>query len=532
MESTATTLRERWGRLGRLAGRLAPYLAALAFTAGLGLVVARHEMWRDELQAWLIARDSPNPLALLANTKYEGHPALWHLILWIITRFTTNPVAMQVVHVGIAGLSAFLLVRFAPFPVVVRVLIAAGYFFAYEWAVIARNYGLSVLLLFLICALYRDRWRYFPWLGGCGLLLAHTNVFATIITGVLTVTWAIEFAVAYAGKFREADRFWGRALIGFGLLLMGVSTAVIQMKPPADGAFAAEWHFRWTTERRERVATAAVNAFFPLRDDSRDFWHRNPLLQAEPKRRGLMPFIPSERRAAVALAVLGVSALWFFKRPWLVAPLVVGYGGLLAFLYLKYPGSSRHHGFLFLLFVVLLWMSANYTPWRAKWQWIEWPAAWLDRLRFYALVPLLIVHVAGAWTAIRLDWHEPFSRARETAHWLREKYSATHEVALLGDPSPAASAVLGYWRTGKMFYADRGEFGSFVIWDERWRDGENRRRVGDALDKLRASMSGPIVLVLNYRLESRQLQRRCRYLRSFEGATVGDESYHIYECAE
>jgi len=45
-----------------------------------------HEMWRDELQAWLIARDSKNILELFINLKYEGHPALWYLLLTPLTK--------------------------------------------------------------------------------------------------------------------------------------------------------------------------------------------------------------------------------------------------------------------------------------------------------------------------------------------------------------------------------------------------------------------------------------------------------------
>ena len=39
-----------------------------------------HEKWRDEAQAWLLARDL-NPIELFKQMKYEGHPPLWHLIL-------------------------------------------------------------------------------------------------------------------------------------------------------------------------------------------------------------------------------------------------------------------------------------------------------------------------------------------------------------------------------------------------------------------------------------------------------------------
>ena len=89
----------------------APVASRLWFPAGLTAVyalvlafgLAHHEMWRDELQAWLLARDSAGPADLFANLKYEGHPALWHLLLMPLTRLTASPVAMQALHLVIAS---------------------------------------------------------------------------------------------------------------------------------------------------------------------------------------------------------------------------------------------------------------------------------------------------------------------------------------------------------------------------------------------------------------------------------------------
>ena len=174
-----------WGPVQARACRALPYALAALFTAFVGVVTSRHEMWRDEIQAWLIARDSTGPWALLHNLKYEGHPGLWHLLLWPFARLSPNPVWMQILHVAIAGASALLLFRFAPFPWVVKIPLMLGYYFVYEWAVIARNYGVSVLILFAFCALYAQRWRRFPMLGVLLFLLCHTNVYGVLIAGAL-----------------------------------------------------------------------------------------------------------------------------------------------------------------------------------------------------------------------------------------------------------------------------------------------------------------------------------------------------------
>ena len=47
-----------------------------AFFLLAAYLLSNHEMWRDEIQAWLLARDSTSVPNLFANLKYEGHPAL------------------------------------------------------------------------------------------------------------------------------------------------------------------------------------------------------------------------------------------------------------------------------------------------------------------------------------------------------------------------------------------------------------------------------------------------------------------------
>ena len=61
-------------------------------------------MWRDELQAFMLAAASQTPLDLFAKLKYgaEGHPGLWYLLLWLVTRFTTDPIWMQASQLLIA----------------------------------------------------------------------------------------------------------------------------------------------------------------------------------------------------------------------------------------------------------------------------------------------------------------------------------------------------------------------------------------------------------------------------------------------
>lgn len=79
-----------------------PGLAA-AFIGMMVVQLARHQMWRDETNAWGIVLASPTLPALFHNLHYEGHPGLWHLLLWCASWISPNPAVMKVVHGCVAA---------------------------------------------------------------------------------------------------------------------------------------------------------------------------------------------------------------------------------------------------------------------------------------------------------------------------------------------------------------------------------------------------------------------------------------------
>jgi hypothetical protein len=118
-------------------------------------------MWRDEIQAWLLARNSTSVPNLFANVKYSGHPALWYLLLMPLTRISHSPTAMQALHLLIATSTMYVFTRYSPFSVVQKILFSFGYFPFYEYSSISRNYGLGVLLIFVFCGLFERRYTKF-----------------------------------------------------------------------------------------------------------------------------------------------------------------------------------------------------------------------------------------------------------------------------------------------------------------------------------------------------------------------------------
>jgi hypothetical protein len=216
--------RETPSRRGLL---LAVFVVAAVVSA---VTVHAHAMWFDELQAWNIARASHSLGDLFSHLRYEGHPPLWYLPLYGVTRFTGDPRAMQVLTWAlVVAVDALVLFR-SPFPTSARVALVAGYFFAFEYSVMARSYGLGVLVLVAaLVALGRVRPRW----GAATValvLLAWTSLAGAVLAGSMALVVAGRWLLA-----RRGDGTARRGPIACALVTLGsAAAAAVVCIPPSD----------------------------------------------------------------------------------------------------------------------------------------------------------------------------------------------------------------------------------------------------------------------------------------------------------
>src|SRR6185436_17354560 len=117
------------------------FIAAIYFALSL-IGILHHEAWLDETHHFLLARDSNSLRELAYNAHYDGHPLLWNIMLFAITRFTPNLFYMQLLHIFIALTAVIIFLRNAPFHDLFKILFVFGYFMLYEYNIISRNYAI------------------------------------------------------------------------------------------------------------------------------------------------------------------------------------------------------------------------------------------------------------------------------------------------------------------------------------------------------------------------------------------------------
>ncbi len=421
----------------------------LLFVLICGSTLPFHEMWRDELQAWLIARDSNTIRDLFAAIRYEGHPAIWYLLLFGVTRITHQPEAMQLLHLAIAAGAVFLFAHAAPFPKWARLVFGLGYFTVYEYGVIARNYSLGLVFLYAAAALFPRR-REHPWILGLLLALAaHTSVLALIVAAAFAGTVLVE-------PFVDRQRRAGRALLApavktFGLAFVGMVIAYRLVQLPGDSGFVQPWGFHWSRLHMEQTVGLFAKALLPI-PGSRLTWG-DLWLEAV-----------SHHVAPALTLVLGACMLpYFMRRKVGLIMLVAGTSALMLFFHTRLEGSLRHHGLFFINLVIAAWLAEAVV--------VEKTGdadGGGERIARGALVAgvatlVLVLHAVVAAIAVGQDVALVFSAGRATAALLEEH--GLDDAPLVGHGDYSLPPVLGYLRQRTVYYPSTRRDGSFIRLD-------------------------------------------------------------------
>lgn len=442
-------------------------LGAALIVALVAFATAHHEMWRDEIDAWLVVRDSRTPLAIFPAIRYGGHPSLWYLLLWPLAHATQAMVAMQVLNVLVAGATAFLVLRWAPGPRWLRGLTVCGYFLVYEYGTIARNYGLSVLALVAACCVFPRR-RERPLLLGLLVgIAAHTSVHATILAVALTGAVAVDLIA----RRRWSAPEWG----GLGLAAVLVALAAWQMSPPADSGYAMGWSVAFYPAKAAETLSTVAEAWLPLPPPGRFFWG-NLLLAQVPGYAGVAWLL--------SIALLGAAIAGLARSRLALVYFGVGVAGLLTFFYAKFSGYLRHHGFLWIALVTAAWIAAAEEADSANSP-RERPLArsWRRRLVMTGATLLLAVHAVAALVAVDGERRYRFSAAEATAALMRSR--GVDRLEMVGARDVAAMAVVGYLDKPRAYYPEGRRFGSHIVYDAArlapWSLWDDAARLGQAL---------------------------------------------------
>ena len=221
-----------------------------------------HELWYDEIQAYMLAKDASFHELFFVATHYEGHPPLFALLLSI---FAKNGVPMdiglRIVSFSFSLIGAYLLIFKAPFKKWVRCLLPFTYFIFCQYTVICRPYAMMFAAFMLAACFHKTRnerpIRYILSL----YLLCLCSSYGLLFAGCFCIVWTVEifknlWGKGFFGRLVKDKRFWCLVGILLGALL------ILYLIYPKENAFATNFY------NREHPLTAMVYTFFMMPADA------------------------------------------------------------------------------------------------------------------------------------------------------------------------------------------------------------------------------------------------------------------------
>ena len=420
-------------------------LVVFAVFATYGIL--HHAMWRDELQAWLVAVDSRSLGELFSNLRLETHPCLWHLLLYCVSRITANPVGMQILHLALAVTTIWMFLRFSPFRRVEKTLFIFGYFPFYEYCLISRDYVLIVLLVFLFCILLQNRPVHYTAIAVVLFCLTNTHLYGFVFALAFFIYLICEYPFRSHSEKRIPQPCWKLAtavsltVIGFAL---GLWKCLLVP--------GSSWRHALTGGRLAQSVTRIYQGYVPLPVQFPYWphfsWGTNFLYAIVPP--VIVPCI-----LAVALGLGAVGLL--LDRPkgvFLYGLITIG---ILMFQFIVYFGPLRHAGMLFIGLIAVFWLSASTFEDRTYSGRLGSICERIPNWRRTFLIVLLAIHFAAGLYAYSAEQTRTFSASRDAAQFLRRQ-------GLAGKPIVASdegiTQGLAAYLQRTLYYPDSSRWGS------------------------------------------------------------------------
>ncbi|MBW4615223.1 MAG: hypothetical protein KME21_18500 [Desmonostoc vinosum HA7617-LM4] len=492
-----------------------PWIIIIIFSV-LGLIgILNHSMWRDELNPWLIVRDSESFGDLIANIRYEGHPVLWYFSLAILRKIADTPLVMQIFHLIIAIISVAIFCLCSPFKYQQKILFTFGFYPFYEYCLISRNYAFSILFIFTFCTIFSSRKTTYIYLAVILGLLANSNAYALFVSFSLLLTLLVEFCFdsqhrkQYFNQSRIFDLFLSIAIVVFSYIL-----SIYIIIPPADSYLHSGLNNnRWLIELDIHNLLKSISRLFAS------------YFLIIPHKRWLDLIICN----LMGIFVVALTSLKLCKKPYPLFLYIIGNFVILAFTYLRFAGTTRHLGHFYLVFIAALWLESYYQESTFLTNKFSIGTNTIKLVKkWHHIVFMLILYIqlfVGIYSFSR-DIIIPFSASRETARYIQESQLDQEFIVASRD---ANMAPLSGYLNRKFYYPELQGMGSFTLFNKE-RQNVEQSEILEQISSLLKNQEDKnrVLLILNKKLNPNRNDLQIIPIKDFKRAWVDSERYYLY----
>lgn len=333
--------------LATLKNRKIECVVFVLFAVSLAIVSVFHEPWFDEAQAWQIARCASLKEILFEIPHYEGHPALWHLML-IIPAKLGLPYEFSMGFIAYIPilLTGWFILFCSPFSLAVRCLLPFHYFIFYQHGVVSRPYGYMTLAFVLLALTFKKR-NEFPWkFMLCLLFLCMLSGFGIVLAGGIAIAWTLEICAQMGWKILKSTFVNDKRVKVLFVLLLSALILLIHIMPYSNT-------FAFSVKQTNPTWLCVLYSMFVMIPDSTLM----NVLECEGMPR-FSTFDTMQFGISVLLGVIIIGACLFYStkrtRNYFIIPYIL-YTIFTSIVYF----SAHHLGIIVAFFVFWLWIASD-----------------------------------------------------------------------------------------------------------------------------------------------------------------------------
>ncbi|MBN9981974.1 hypothetical protein HFO68_15620 [Rhizobium laguerreae] len=460
---------------------------ALIFTVWLTLASAlcwSETVWRDEVRALSLALQGDNFIDMLRQMHGEGHPALWYILLRAAYVVVGSPVVLKVVALTVAAAAAYLLVFRLKLPLSIMLLSLFSSFSIFDYAAMSRNYGISMLVIFLIVLNWEKGTRNGLLLGLLFALLANTNVHSVVLVGGFLAYWFFGLLLARPRPPLTEYRAFATAA---AVAAVGVVLCFVTVYPT----------FNDTGQNDLSGKNFALFALGALAAPSSHFmaFYPDRILEL------VVAYPLASRIFAALMSVLIYASLLALanRRPAMIAAGLVLLGLSLLFT-LVYPGGYRHQ-VLWLVFMIAITALTRHTQREGAGAASIEAAGGIVRFGRLCFLILLALQVVSGIEKINQAFiaEIPLSRSKDFGAFMQSRPDLKDAV-IIADPDYLVEA-LPYYVSNRTYLLREERFGAIVRYTRNARLSLSLADILQSARRLQQSEGVPVIILLSQRLD-------------------------------
>jgi len=381
----------------------------------------------------------------------------------------------------------------------------------FEYNTIARNYALSVLLIFSLAAVYAKRFER-PVLYSTFLFFFVNSNSHSMALGIVLAGFYIyeSFALKKTGV--------KNILPGLFIMTAGIGFAYIQLMTPPDlVGWLKDWNFSLAPRHLAQAPHTLVSAFLPVPIPTLHFWNTR------------LVCYPVEYRSIIGGPIFLLLVYMLHKKPKMLTLYLLLASALFALFIFKHGGSTRHHGILFLAFIFVSWISVYYEyPGKNRQQ-----EDLQNNLKRNILTGILIVQVLAMPVVLNYSLKYDFSGGRKAAQILKDNDAFGESTLIFVYPSITAEAILAYTSDNiKIYSPELEELVRYTTLNTKHGSFQSGGTAG-IMEKVGAAVKGKdfkrIILILNEKPDNEKFNSEYKLLGETGEAIVKDERFYIFE---